>query len=722
MSKSSRRRARTKARKHIAAQRRLQVAAVKAPVAVAKAQVVAAPTITAIARRQIWALVRAPSGWAIAAVFLFFTSGFGFIGSVIAGQQASVDGIYQVVTGVLTLVLAPVITLRLAAEPPTPVAARAYQVIAGRWLGAFGFYVLLIATTLVYVVLLAVYVRGEQLDFGLIAVTYVGMLAAGAAAVAIAVFATSLTRNRAAGYLLGVGFLVVAWYSTFVVGSFSGSARNDLLDYVSGFNRYQSFSLGLLTLPDTLYFVSLALGALFLAIPVTMFRRSLGTAVTAVVLIVLIAANVLASRTPLSLDLTRDRVNTLTPQSANAAKDLGSDLQVIGLFRPGAGNGQAEAEALIALYRMQNPHVTYRRENVDTDSTDVKRYAIKEPNTIVLDYKGRSELLMPGSQGEADFTAALLALESARVPLVCWAIGDGERGLKDINEATGYSGVADLLSRNSFLTRDLIIAQATSIPSDCDELAIVDPTAALPAQSVKAVDDYLAAGGKLLIAAEPWAKVAQSTQSLNAVLEPYGVGFSGALVIETDPSRHASQDATTLAVSGYGSSPVAREIQGTVSFFPLATSITGTPAPAATATPIATTSGTSYAIASPRSLQDLGRKAADASGPFNVMEAIEQPAGAKRTRIVIVGSPGFAENRTLPPNNSDANLELALASFQWLSEQDSLVSFPPKAARALPLALAQQDQSTLIFITSVLLPGLMVFGGVAVWWRRRVFV
>src|SRR5207245_10697621 len=109
------------------------------------------------------------------------------------------------------------------------------------------------------------------------------------------------------------------------------------------------------------------LGALLLAIPVRLFRRSLGTAVTALVLIVLIAANVLASRTPLSVDLTRDRVNTLTAQSANAAKDLGSDLQVIGLFRPGAGNGQAEAEALIALYRLQNPHVTYRRENVHTD-------------------------------------------------------------------------------------------------------------------------------------------------------------------------------------------------------------------------------------------------------------------------------------------------------------------------------------------------------------------
>lgn len=671
-------------------------------------------SIPAIARNEIWDLLRSPFGWAVAAVFLFFASGFGFIGSVIAGQQASIDGIYQVVIGVFILVLAPVLTLRLGAPGSA-------QVTIGRWLGAVGFYCLLIATTLVYVILLAIYVRGRPLDLGLITATYIGMLAAGATAIAIALFAAGVTRNRVAAYLLGVGLLVVAWYSTFVVGSFSGSARNDLLDYVSGFNRYQSFSLGLLTLRDAVYFVSLLIGALLLAVPWLRSRRPAVVAATASVVVVLIAANVLASRTSLSLDLTSSGLNTLTPQSLNAANGLDADLHVIGLFRPGAGNGQAEAEALIGLYGAQSAHVTYRRENVDTDTADVKRYAIKEANTVVLDYKGRTEQLLPGSQGEADLTAALLKLETARVPLVCWAIGDGERALKDVNQATGYSSIADLLASNSFSTRDLILSQATSIPSDCDELAIADPTAALPEQSVKAVDGYVAAGGKLLIAAEPWAKDPQSTQSLNAVLKPYGVGFSGALVIETDASHRASQDPTTLAVSAYGPSPMTSEIQGRVSFFPLATAISGTPDSAATATPIATTSGTSHAIAQPRSVQDLARKPDDAAGPFTVMEALEKPAGAKRTRIVIVGTAGFGENRTLPPNNTDANLELALASFQWLAEQDSLVSIPSKAPRALPLALSQQDQSALIFITSVLLPGLMVFGGAVVWWRRRVF-
>jgi len=448
---------------------------------------------------------------------------------------------------------------------------------------------------------------------------------------------------------------------------------------------------------------------------------SLSVVVTVVVLALLVAANVLASKSTAALDLTRGKLNTLAPQSVLAAERLSSDLQVVGLFRTGADNGESAAEALISLYAAQSSHVKYRRENVDADSTDVKKYAIKEPNTVVLDYKGKTALLTQTLQGEVDFTAALIRLESDRVPLVCWAIGDGERGLKDANQVSGYSGVADILAKNNFSTRDLLISQATSIPTDCDELAIVDPTTALPAPSVKAVGDYLAAGGKLLVAAEPWPKDAASTQSLNTALKPYGFGFSGALVVETDPARRSSADATIPAVTGYGRSPITSDVQGRVSFFPLTTAITGTAEPGVTATPLATTSTTSYAIAGARAVQDLSRKAGDVSGPFNIMESLEKTAGATRTRIVMVGTADFAENRTLPPNNSDSNLELALASFQWLAQQDSLIAIPPKAARALPLALTQQDQSTLIFITGVLMPGLMVFGGVMVWWRRRVF-
>jgi ABC-2 type transport system permease protein len=436
----------------------------------------------------------------------------------------------------------------------------------------------------------------------------------------------------------------------------------------------------------------------------------------ALALVVLVALNVVASRTTPSWDLTHSGLNTLAPQSVLAARRLDADLLVIGLFRSGVGNGQTEAEALVGLYQAQSTRIVYRSASFDTDVADVRKYSVQEPDTLVLDYGGKTQLLTPALQTEQDFTSALLKLESNHVPVVCWAAGVGGRSRSDTGQS-GYSSVADVLARNNFETRDLLMAGLTTIPADCDEVALIAPAVPLSASAVKALGDYLAAGGSLLIAGDPWSQTPAAAASLNDVLKPYGLAFSGALVVELDTSR-AVNNPIVPANFAYGSSPITRDIQGFESVFPETTAITGTPDPSATAVVIASTTSRSYAISTPR--QDLTRQSADTSGPFAIMETLEVPAGQKKARLAMVGTTGYAANVAMPPNLNTANLELALGTFQWLAREDALISLPPKLARALPLTLTQQDQGTIIFITIFLMPGLMVFGGVMVWWRRRL--
>ena len=91
--------------------------------------------------------------------------------------------------------------------------------------------------------------------------------------------------------------------------------------------------------------------------------------------------------------------------------------------------------------------------------------------------------------------------------------------------------------RNNFQTQDVLIADLSSIPAGCDELVLIAPAVPLSARSVKAVGDYLAAGGSLLIAGDPWSQTPAAAASLNDILKPYGVALSGALVVEPDASR-----------------------------------------------------------------------------------------------------------------------------------------------------------------------------------------
>ncbi len=436
---------------------------------------------------------------------------------------------------------------------------------------------------------------------------------------------------------------------------------------------------------------------------------------TALALVALVVLNVAASRGTQSWDLTRSGVNTLAPQSVLAAQRLDSDLLVIGLFRSAPGNGQTQAEALVGLYQAQSPHIVYRSESFDADVADVRKYSVTEAGTLVLDYRGKTQLLTPVLQTEQDFTSALLTLESDRAPVVCWAAGVGGRSRTDAGQ-NGYSSVVDVLARNNFQTRDLLMAGLTAIPSDCDEVVLIAPAVALSTTAVKALVDYMAAGGSLLIAGDPWSQTPAAASSLNDVLNPYRLAFSGALVVEPDASR--AFDVITPATFAYGQSPITRDIQGIASVFPQTTAITGTGTVDAAPVVIAGTTNLSYAIVTPR--QDVARQAGDTAGPFAIMETLEVPSGQKTARIVMVGTTAFAENKVLPPSSNSANLELALGTFQWLAREDSLISLPPKPPRALPLTLTQQDQGTVIFITIFLMPGLVVFGGVLVWWRRRL--
>ena len=238
--------------------------------------------VAAIARRELGVLFVSPIGWVVAAVFTFLVSGFGFIGTVLAGQQATMEGVSNIITGLLSLILIPVLTMRLIAEErsqgtlelllTSPV--RDWELAVGKWLGAFVFYLLLLATTLVYVVLLAIYVPDKgALDFGLIGATYIGMLLVGAASIAIGVLASALTRNQIIAYVVTLLGLLAIWYTAFLIGFFTTPPLSLFFDYVAGYYRYQAFSLGQVTLRDTVYFASLAVGALFLTTRLLESRR-----------------------------------------------------------------------------------------------------------------------------------------------------------------------------------------------------------------------------------------------------------------------------------------------------------------------------------------------------------------------------------------------------------------------------------------------------------------
>lgn len=435
---------------------------------------------------------------------------------------------------------------------------------------------------------------------------------------------------------------------------------------------------------------------------------------TALLLGLLVMINILAERSPAYLDLTRFRVNTLSPESLHVLQSLDGDVQVT-FWDQASDPGYNDELSLLRSYAAASPKLHFKVDDPSVDRVAAQQQGV--PNlstTLVIDYHGKRRILTAGSQTEQDITSAIAQLQASRTPVVCWVAGEGERDLKDGDGTKGYTVAADEISKDNFQVEDLLLSQSPAIPKSCDIVGLVGPQHALTEGEVQTLDDYLAGGGSLFLAFDAW-RDAATTAKVNAVLAPYGQSFSGGLVIP-DRGHAIKNEPTATGVFRYGESPITRDLTNLISVYPESTSIESrNPPPGVAVTPLAQAGADAYLVQDARP-DYASKKSSDRSGPFTLMETVDLPSS--HGRIVLVGTSAFAENLVLQ-GTFGVNVQVLTGSLGWLAHQENLVEIPAKTG-GLPLTLTQDQFLVNVLVTLILLPLAIALLGVIVWARRRL--
>jgi ABC-type uncharacterized transport system involved in gliding motility auxiliary subunit len=84
--------------------------------------------------------------------------------------------------------------------------------------------------------------------------------------------------------------------------------------------------------------------------------------------------------------------------------------------------------------------------------------------------------------------------------------------------------------------------------------------------------------------------------------------------------------------------------------------------------------------------------------------------------VVVIGNSQFAAN---PWVTQQRNGDLFFNSANWLTEDESLISIRPKSATNRRVNLSEAQSAILRWVDLVFLPGLVIFSGVYIWWKRR---
>ncbi len=154
---------------------------------------------------------------------------------------------------------------------------RRWEVVIGKWLGAWFFGLALVATTVVFPLVLLAY--GNP-DMGPVYSGYLGLALLVGAILAVGLLASALTGNLIVSVAIGYTFVLMIWIIGIagdLLTAFTGQATgilSSLVTYLDFSNHFSAtFGRGVIDTVDIVYYVSVITIALFLATRVVEARR-----------------------------------------------------------------------------------------------------------------------------------------------------------------------------------------------------------------------------------------------------------------------------------------------------------------------------------------------------------------------------------------------------------------------------------------------------------------
>jgi ABC-2 type transport system permease protein len=234
--------------------------------------------VTAIMQRELLSLFCSPIGYIVLSGFLLITGLLVWVtGSFEPGKPASLRELLRLTPFVLTVII-PAITMRTISEEyrsgtiesvsTAPVGDGEF--VLGKFLAAYIFYVIMIAGTLVYLIMMQMF--GKP-DWGASLSAYIGLLLVGLLFTTFGIFASSLTNNQIVAWILGsVPLLLTTTLAFWAVGQSEGWVRV-LAQQINFMGRFEDFARGALTTDGLVFFIGTAAFLLFATVKVVESRR-----------------------------------------------------------------------------------------------------------------------------------------------------------------------------------------------------------------------------------------------------------------------------------------------------------------------------------------------------------------------------------------------------------------------------------------------------------------
>ncbi|HSV94109.1 MAG TPA: GldG family protein, partial [Desulfobacterales bacterium] len=268
-------------------------------------------------------------------------------------------------------------------------------------------------------------------------------------------------------------------------------------------------------------------------------------------LAIVVGINLVVDQIPAKLDMTQERLYSLSDQTKKLLGSLDVDVTITTLGRVGREDKLVKEvlDKMAALSRR------IRLETVDPETNPgwAKRYSatgdLREGSLVVAvsDTKYKTidrydlynyqmnqqtyESEVTSLAAEQRLVSALQYVTAAKLVTVYVMKGYDAESLADYGLSAAVTG-------QNYEVKDLDLIAAGSVPADADVVLLANPRLDLSAADADHLRTYLAGGGRMLVLLD-LAQLGERTPQLEELLGNYGLGVQRLLVVEGDSNRYA---------------------------------------------------------------------------------------------------------------------------------------------------------------------------------------
>jgi ABC-2 type transport system permease protein len=451
-------------------------------------------------------------------------------------------------------------------------------------------------------------------------------------------------------------------------------------------------------------------------------------------LAIVVGVNLVVDQIPAKLDMTQERLYSLSDQTKKLLDGLAVDVTITMLGRPGSEDKLVKE----VLDKMAARSRRIRLQTVDPETNPgwAKTYsttgslrvgslvvAVSDTKYRTIDQYDLYNYQMNQQTYQQEVTSlaaeqrvvsALQFVTAAKVVTVYVLKG------YDATDLTSY-GLTQSVEGKNYAVKELDLIAAGRVPADADVVLLADPGLDLSAADAEHLRTYLAAGGRLMVL--NLEHLAARAPQLEELLGNYGLGLQRLLVIEGDTNRFAySRPYYLLPKYSYHDivAPLSKANLPLLMPGAMALKVLDLKKKALTIEELLTTSENSWGKLNYSSATSVDKQAGDVDGPFTLAYAVTDPArttGGRDTKLVVTSSASFLQ--TGLQQVAAGNADFFLNSLSWLSEKKDEISVSAKSLRSYPLRINTLWGLILSAVVVLALPLGVLGAGFGIWLRRR---